>query len=65
MSANFPLDDPINGDASLEYSTAEVDRFGVLANLKPLVGTAHALLAFGKDAVRSVWLESQRNENSR
>ena len=59
------LDDPISGDASIEHATGEVDRFGVLANLKPLIGNARCVLDFSKDEVQSIWLESQPIETSR
>jgi len=58
-------EDPRAGDSSIQYATGEVDQFGVLANLKPLMSAATDLMAIRQDAARSIWLESTPTRASR
>mmetsp|Transcript_11893 Transcript_11893/g.22034 ORF Transcript_11893/g.22034 Transcript_11893/m.22034 type:complete len:258 (-) Transcript_11893:424-1197(-) len=53
------------GDSSISYATGEVDQFGVLANLKPLMSAATDILSIQQDTCCSVWLESSPTRASR
>mmetsp|Transcript_21647 Transcript_21647/g.47184 ORF Transcript_21647/g.47184 Transcript_21647/m.47184 type:complete len:224 (+) Transcript_21647:444-1115(+) len=52
-------------DSSITYSTGEVDQFGVLANLKPLISAATDIMSFAHDSSSTIWLESSPTRASR
>lgn len=52
-------------DSAIAYTTAEVDQFGVLANLKPLISAATDVMALQQDGANSVWMESTPTRASR
>ncbi|GBG31107.1 Hypothetical Protein FCC1311_073282 [Hondaea fermentalgiana] len=58
-------EDPRVGDSCISYSTGEVDQFGVLANLKPLISAATDIMSLRQDSANAVWLESTPTRASR
>mmetsp|Transcript_13831 Transcript_13831/g.17147 ORF Transcript_13831/g.17147 Transcript_13831/m.17147 type:complete len:225 (-) Transcript_13831:2262-2936(-) len=58
-------DDATDGDSTITYSTGEVDRFGVLANLKPLISAATDVMSHQRESMKSLWLESSPSRASR
>jgi len=46
-------------------NSGEVDRFGVLANLKPLISAATDVMSHQRESMKSLWLESSPSRASR
>lgn len=59
------LDDQRLGELKLTYATGEVNQFGILANLKPLMSAANDALPVIGDKLESIWLDSQPSETFR
>jgi len=55
-----------DGDSSIiSYASGDIDHFGVLANLKPLISAATDLMGIANDSSESIWLESSPTRASR
>jgi len=65
VQALLVKEDPRVGDSSIAYATGEVDQFGVIANLKPLLSCALDCMSINQDSANSIWLESTPTRASR